>query len=133
MPFLQKTVPQLTLIPLLFGQVDAPAVGRELADRLREEPNSRVVVSSDLSHRESYERATELDMAFLEAVLNGDQTTVKKRERGACGRAPLLVLMEIAAQLDWTPHLLDYRNSGDTAGPKYEVVGYAAVAYTAEA
>ena len=38
---------------------------------------------------------------------------------------------EIATRLGWTPHLLDYRNSGDTAGDRRRVVGYAAVAYTA--
>jgi AmmeMemoRadiSam system protein B len=39
--------------------------------------------------------------------------------------------MEMAAELAWRPHLLDYRNSGDTAGDKRRVVGYAAIAYTA--
>jgi len=29
-----------------------------------------------------------------------------------------------------TPHLLDYRNSGDTAGDKERVVGYTSIAFT---
>ena len=32
-----------------------------------------------------------------------------------------------------TPHLLDLRNSGDTAGPRDQVVGYASFAFTGEA
>jgi AmmeMemoRadiSam system protein B len=31
-----------------------------------------------------------------------------------------------------TPHLLDLRNSGDTAGPRDQVVGYAAIAFNDE-
>lgn len=130
LPFLQCTVPKLALIPLLFGEVDALAVGRELAPRLQKEPDSRIVVSSDLSHFNKYETACSMDRTFLQHVLDGDIPAVQGNSNGACGRFPILALMEIAAELGWTPHLLDYRNSGDTSGDKYRVVGYGAVAYT---
>jgi AmmeMemoRadiSam system protein B len=48
----------------------------------------------------------------------------------ACGSVPVTTLMGIARRKGWSPHLLDYRTSGDTAGDKWQVVGYAAVAYT---
>jgi AmmeMemoRadiSam system protein B len=130
-PFLQRTIDQFSLVPLLFGDVDARAVGQELAGRLHDEPDARVVVSSDLSHFENYETAKRMDQSFLQDVLAGNSRAVVRNQRGACGRAPVAALMEIAAQLGWTSHLLDYRNSGDTAGDKLRVVGYAAVAYTA--
>ena len=41
-----------------------------------------------------------------------------------------VTLMGIARRKSWKPHLLDYRTSGDTAGGRREVVGYASVAYT---
>jgi AmmeMemoRadiSam system protein B len=41
--------------------------------------------------------------------------------------------MLVAERLGWQPHLLDYRNSGDTAGDRQRVVGYGAVAYTESA
>ncbi len=131
LPFLQRSVDRFSLIPLLFGQVDACTVGQELAGRLEDEPDGRVVVSSDLSHFERYETAQRMDRAFLQDVLAGNQRAVEANREGACGRAPIVALMEIASQLGWTPHLLDYRNSGDTAGDKGRVVGYAAIAYTA--
>jgi AmmeMemoRadiSam system protein B len=131
LPFLQRSIGQFSLIPLLFGEVDACAVGQELAGRLEDEPDARVVVSSDLSHFEPYEKAQRMDRAFLQEVLAGNQRAVEANRQGACGRAPIVALMEIASQLGWTPHLLDYRNSGDTAGDKGRVVGYAAIAYTA--
>jgi AmmeMemoRadiSam system protein B len=131
-PFLQRISDRFSLVPLLFGQVDARAVGAELAARLLDEPDSRVVVSSDLSHFEDYETARRRDQSFLRDVLAGESRAVESNQHGACGRGPIVTLIEIASQLGWTPHLLDYRNSGDTAGDKRRVVGYAAIAYTSE-
>ncbi len=131
-PFLQRATEQFSLVPLLFGEVDARAVGGELTSVLATEPGARVVVSSDLSHFEPYEAAQQMDRALLQDVLAGDERAVESNRHGACGRAPIVALMEIATRLGWTPHLLDYRNSGDTAGDRGRVVGYAAIAYTAE-
>jgi len=39
------------------------------------------------------------------------------------------MLMEIARRRQWQPVLLHYSNSGDTAGDRSKVVGYAAIAY----
>lgn len=47
----------------------------------------------------------------------------------ACGQLAIMTLLEIARQRGWQGHLLDYRNSGDTAGDKKRVVGYAALAF----
>jgi MEMO1 family protein len=129
-PFIQQTFSDYGLVPLLFGEVEPGAVGRDLAGRLRDEPESRVVVSSDLSHFHDYETAQRLDHGLIADVLAGDQAAVLSQREGACGRAPIVALMEMAAELGWSPHLLDYRNSGDTAGDRRRVVGYAAIAYT---
>lgn len=129
-PFLQQALSDFDLVPLLFGEVEPGAVGRDLANRLRNEPESRLVISSDLSHFHDYETAQRLDRDFIADVLAGDQAAVLGNRQGACGRAPIVALMEMAAELGWTPHLLDYRNSGDTAGDRRRVVGYAAIAYT---
>jgi hypothetical protein len=129
-PFIQQTLMDFRLVPMLFGEVSPGPVGQDLADRLRNEPASRVVVSSDLSHFNDYETAERLDHAFIDDVLVGEQATVLGQRQGACGRAPIVALMTVAVELGWTPHLLDYRNSGDTAGDRRRVVGYAAIAYT---
>jgi AmmeMemoRadiSam system protein A len=47
----------------------------------------------------------------------------------ACGKDPILTVMHVARQKGWKAKLLDYRNSGDTAGRKEAVVGYAAIAF----
>jgi len=125
-PFLQTVLPDFRLVPMLFGQVDPEDVAEDLVDQIGED--DLVVVSTDLSHFYSYDTAQELDQDFLEAVLAGDEHDVTRGE--ACGRAPVTTLMEIADHKAWSPHLLDYRNSGDTAGDESRVVGYASLAYT---
>jgi hypothetical protein len=125
-PFLQVALDDFALVPMLFGQVDPRDVAVDLVDRLEED--DLIVVSSDLSHFHSYDTAQQRDQGFLSALLEGDERGVRAGE--ACGRAPVATLMEIAERKEWAPHLLDYRNSGDTAGNKSRVVGYASIAYT---
>lgn len=127
LPFLQTVCAETPIVPLLFGDVDAVAAGKVLADKV--EPTDVIIVSSDLSHYHQYEEAKRRDRSFVDALLEGTRQDVAHGE--ACGRAPILTLMTVAEQYDWQPHLLDYRNSGDTAGGRREVVGYAAIAYTA--
>jgi AmmeMemoRadiSam system protein B len=111
---------------MLFGRVAPRKVAADLVDRVRH--GDLVVVSSDLSHFYSYEAARKLDQGFLNALLGGDERNVGAGE--ACGRAPVATLMDMAERLKWEPHLLDYRTSGDTAGDRSRVVGYASIAYT---
>lgn len=125
-PFLQVTLADFCLVPMLFGDVDPREVAEELADHIDED--DLVVVSNDLSHFHPYDQAQRLDRAVLEAVLNDDERGVLGGE--ACGRAPVVALMGIARLKGWKPHLLDYRSSGDTAGDRMRVVGYGSVAYT---
>jgi AmmeMemoRadiSam system protein B len=125
-PFLQSVLPDLRLVPMLFGEVDPKDVGQELSDHIG--PDDLIVVSNDLSHFFSYDQARQLDNSLLDAVLAGDTAGVLRGE--ACGRAPVVALMTIARHKGWKAQLLDYRTSGDTAGDRRQVVGYAAIAYT---
>ncbi len=128
-PFLQVALgDSFRLVPLLFGEVDPRSVMSTLVELVSEDPSALVVVSSDLSHYHPYDVARRLDLEMLSAIERGDLVSVAKGE--ACGLLPILTLMMIAHQLGWQAHLLDYRNSGDTAGDRANVVGYGAVAYT---
>ena len=130
LPFLQVLAgAPFRVVPLLFGRVDPVQVAAVLGDAIAEDESALVVVSSDLSHYHSYEAARKLDTAFLNAVVSGDLVAAARGE--ACGLLPILTLMLLAARFDWRPRLLDYRNSGDTAGDRSRVVGYGAVAYAA--
>ena len=126
LPFLQTIYPPVPIVPLLFGEVSAAAVGEVLDGFVG--PGDLLVISSDLSHYHPYDDAQRRDRSFVDAVLRDDSDAVARGE--ACGQAPILALMTIARRRGWQPHLLDYRNSGDTAGDRQQVVGYAAIAYT---
>lgn len=125
-PFLQMTLPDFCLVPMLFGDVDPREVAEELTDHIGED--DLIVVSNDLSHFYPYDEARQLDHALLDALMADDEMGVLRGE--ACGSAPVTTLMGIARRKSWQPHLLDYRTSGDTAGDKFQVVGYASVVYT---
>ncbi len=126
-PFLQQTLSRFSIIPMVAGFVDANVLAIKLEKKLRE--NTLFIASSDLSHYLSYEKAVEKDQKTIQAILGLD---IEKMEKigDACGKTPILTLMHIAKQKNWKPTLLEYQNSGDTAGDKKRVVGYAAIAFT---
>lgn len=127
-PFIQTVCPDVPTVPMLFGQVDPHEIGATLDEILRD--NDLVIVSSDLSHYHNNRTAHRLDRQLLDAVLASDIKAVAEGE--ACGESPIRALMTVADNRGWTPHLLDYRTSGDTTGNTSQVVGYGAVAYTEE-
>jgi hypothetical protein len=124
-PFLQKTLTNFTILPVVFGNVDPEQVARVLAGVI--DGKTIVVASSDLSHYYPYDKAEELDHRCVKAVCDMNIDEMKNQE--ACGKLPILTLMYLAREKGWKPQLLDYRNSGDTAGDKSRVVGYSAIAF----
>ncbi len=127
LPFLQLTVPgEFKVVPLLVGDADPTDIAVGLMKVLGDE--DILLVSSDLSHYHRYDDARIRDTSFLEGVLDFDFSSVARGE--ACGLIPILSLMIVAREKGWKPHLLDYRNSGDTSGDRSRVVGYGSVVYT---
>ncbi|HVU36667.1 MAG TPA: AmmeMemoRadiSam system protein B [Opitutaceae bacterium] len=128
-PFLQRTLGTFALIPVVMGDVDPTRAARALEPLI--DDSTLLIVSSDLSHYHSYAEAQRLDRQCVDAICALDLTKTSRQE--ACGRTPILTLLEIARHRGWRPELLDLRNSGDTAGDKSRVVGYAAIAFYAPA
>jgi AmmeMemoRadiSam system protein B len=125
LPFIQRTLRSPRLVPMVFGRVAPEDVARALAAGIDEK--TLVVASTDLSHHHPYETAQQLDRQTVDAILALDLDQM--RGGHACGKGPVLALMELARQRGWRAKLLDYRNSGDTAGNKGSVVGYSAIAF----
>jgi MEMO1 family protein len=125
LPFLQKVLKDFKLVPAVLGQVDPAAAAKALAPLLNDK--TIVIASTDLSHGKPYDEAREMDAACVSAILKLDMTGIGPDS--ACGRAPVLTVMHLARARGWKTMLLDYRNSGDTAGDKRAVVGYAAIAF----
>lgn len=128
LPFLQQVLPEFTLVPLAVGDAGAAEVA-EVLEAVWGGPETLIVISSDLSHYHSYEQAQRLDRETCE-IIRGLRTDLDHEQ--ACGGTPINGLMEVARRRHLIPQLLDLRNSGDTAGDRARVVGYAAFAFTGE-
>lgn len=126
LPFLQTVLDEFQLVPLAVGLSSQQEVA-EVLDRCRDGDDTLIIISSDLSHYLSYEQATERDHSTLCHILAADN---QLSEHDACGVVAIRGLLHLAHDLKWKAELLDYRNSGDTAGDKNRVVGYAAIAFT---
>jgi len=126
LPFLQTVLGEFKLIPLVVGDAAPEEVSETLA-ALWGGPETLVVISSDLSHYESYERAKAKDRVTSQAIVNLDVRGLDGEN--ACGLRPIAGLVQLARQKGMRAELLDLRNSGDTAGPKDQVVGYGAYAF----
>jgi len=124
-PFLQKALKNFAILPVVFGDVDPEQAAMVLAGVM--DGKTIVVASSDLSHYYPYDKAEELDHRCVKAVCDLNMDEMKTQE--ACGKLAILTLMYLAREKGWKAQLLDYRNSGDTAGDKSAVVGYAAIAF----
>ncbi len=126
-PFLQSVLKDFVLYPLLLGNVRPDLLAQELTEFCRRD-DVIIVVSSDLSHYQTYEEAKISDMRTCEAIL--ETNTDRLIEEGdACGIKAILALLYLAKYLGLKAKILDYKNSGDTAGDKNRVVGYSAFAF----
>ncbi len=135
-PFLQRALTNFKLVMVVAGGRD-PEAEMKLVDVLVEYAKQKrllVVASSDLSHYHGYAEANRLDAVALASIAALDTATligdIGAGRCEACGILPVLITMDYAKRLGAQRGLLlKQANSGDTAGPKDKVVGYAALAF----
>ena len=129
LPYLQYFLKKFEIIPVVMGQ------GRDLAEKVTAafdpllDQTTLIVASSDLSHYLPYQEAVARDRETIKMILNLKANELIKRENAACGKIPILVVMNMARRHNWHPVLLHYSNSGDTAGDRSRVVGYTVIAF----
>jgi MEMO1 family protein len=125
LPFIQRVLGDVEVIPLLAGEASPESVAAAL-DALWGGAETSIVVSSDLSHYHAWADAVQRDARTagqIEALgppLDHDQ---------ACGATPVNGLLAAARRRGLRVERLDLRNSGDTAGPRDQVVGYGAFGF----
>jgi AmmeMemoRadiSam system protein B len=127
-PFLQQVLaPGFRVLPIVVGHA-SPAAVASMIDALWGGPETLFVVSSDLSHYEPYDVARAHDRRTAQAIVDGAIEEIGPYD--ACGVYPVRGLLAASARRDVGVHLVDLRNSGDTAGPPDRVVGYGAFVLT---
>lgn len=125
LPFLQRVLGEFSLVPLAVGTATPEQVA-EVIDRLWGGVETLIVISSDLSHYHSYDEACAIDRGTAQAILD---YSVDIDHEQACGATPVAGMLLAAKRHGLNVELLDLRNSGDTAGGRGRVVGYASFAF----
>ena len=127
-PFLTAVLaPGFSVLPVLSGDED-DVPGASLIDRLLDEdPDTLIVISSDLSHYLPYERARRRDTKTAESIERGRPEGLGPGS--ACGRTAIAALLRVSGRRGWACRRLDLRSSGDTEGDRERVVGYGAFVF----
>jgi hypothetical protein len=125
LPFLQTVLDDFRIVPFAVGDATPEEVA-QVIDRLWGGPETLIVISSDLSHYHPYAAAQRIDRSTAAAILALDSALDHEQ---ACGATPINGFALCARRHGLQPRLLDLRNSGDTAGDRSRVVGYAAFAF----
>jgi AmmeMemoRadiSam system protein B len=141
MPFLQRLVPSLKIVPIMMGSQArdevlalAVALGKALEGR-----NTVLVASSDLSHYQPAAVANRADAFVVEHVGRLDEEGLLHRLEAhhnvACGGGPIVTVMKAARTLGADrASILKYGDSGDVGErDKSHVVGYLSAALSAPA
>jgi AmmeMemoRadiSam system protein B len=128
LPFLQSVLGDFSLLPLAVGMTSAEEVA-EVLEAVWGGEETLIVISSDLSHYLPYAVAQFVDDKTTKKILALHD---RLSHEEACGATPINGLILAARRHHLKPRLLDLSNSGDTAGSRDRVVGYAAFAFTEE-
>jgi AmmeMemoRadiSam system protein B/AmmeMemoRadiSam system protein A len=135
LPFLQTVLNNFRLLPIIMGlegTIDVEKLAEAL-NRLLPGGDALFVASTDLSHYHAYNEAVEKDKKTIKIVEGMDaaklERSVQDGSAEMCGSLPVCTLMALTKIRGGSAKLIEYANSGDTAGDKSRVVGYAAMAF----
>lgn len=138
--FLQKVLKNFKIVPILVSQTDEKLIN-DLAEKIAHnfDDQTLLVISTDLSHYPPYEIAQKVDNQTIQAILSGEpekfSQTIQNLENtgypnlqtACCGHEAVKIGLKVGQILKVNWQKIKYENSGDTAGEKYQVVGYAAL------
>lgn len=122
LPFLQKTLKNFKIVPILYGQIEP----RQLADALSMflgDEKILLIFSADLSHYYKAKEAEVLDAHTARMIDLGNANLSKEMSCGAEGINAALIL---AQKMQMHARLLDITHSGNVSGDLSKVVGYGA-------
>ena len=122
MPFIQHYFKESEVIELVYSDISVKTLAN-IVYALLSNPENLVVISSDLSHFHTLERAKQLDHSCLKAIETLD---IEYFRQGceACGILGIQAVILAANKLKLNSTLLDYRTSADASGDTSSVVGY---------
>ncbi len=143
---LKQANKMFNIVPIVIGELSKEQL-REFATFLskviKDRPNIKIIVSSDLSHYLPYALAKEVDSNTINTIVRVINSKQKQPETGlkagvtndiftisleqACGAYGINTVIQVAKKLNYKAKALKYLNSGDTAGDLSAVVGYTSI------
>lgn len=134
-PFIQKTLPGVKIVPILTGRPSRSTAERlaEGLSRALSGHRALILVSTDMSHYLDRDAAGRQDSATIRMIVEGDTSSlIEGMERGKnlmCGGIGVAAALMLAERRG-SPRVevLKYADSSEAGGPRDEVVGYLAAA-----
>lgn len=136
LPFLQITNPNCKIVPVLFSHsCNTSYFADTLLEQFENQLDSTIfIISSDLSHYHSAEKAIKMDELLASKIdeldLEAISTLTKQNKVEACGLKGIITIIKIAKQLNLKAQKLCYTHSGMQAGDNSSVVGYLSTVFT---
>jgi len=135
-PMLQKIYPRFKILPIILIDQSyrmAMQLGSAIA-KIAKSKKTMIVGSSDFTHYEPNDFAHKQDESLIEPILKLDlkkfYDVLEQKRVSACGYGAMATTMEACKELGATKgKLLRYATSGDVAGEKSSVVGYASICF----
>lgn len=121
-PFIKKYFSDVKVIEIVYGKADYEDISKIIETVLSDDGNL-LVISTDLSHFYSQERANSLDSICLNAISRLDLNTFDQGCE-ACGIIGVKALVKYAQKHNLNSEIIDYRTSADASGDSSSVVGY---------
>lgn len=123
LPFLQKTLSDFSIIPIVYGDASPKDLAAELLPYIQDD--SILIVSADLSHYLDYQTAVATDLQTADKISQAQEIN----HHLSCGATAINTASIIAKHYGFVPKLLNMINSGDVSEDKSRVVGYGAWVY----
>ena len=125
LPFLQSVLAGFRIVPLVVGDA-SPKDVREVIERWWDADDTLILISTDLSHFLDYATAQTVDARTDQWIRAFQYGSIGPEH--ACGCRPLNGMLQLANERQAHIERLMLCNSGDTAGSRDRVVGYASYA-----
>ena len=126
LPFLQKTLRNFDIVPIVYGDINPQQLAEILYKYLRRS-DVLLVVSADLSHYHDYGTALEMDSTTADNI-SERQADIDYHH--SCGAAGINTALLLSKKLSLKPEILALFNSGDVSDDKKRVVGYGAWSFS---
>lgn len=120
-PFIKHYFPNAKIVEIVYGNQDSSKLS-DLIDEVINDEENLLIISTDLSHFHSLEKAKVLDLSCIKAIEKKDIPMLQNAE--ACGKIGIKSILKTANKELLNVKVLAYTTSYNVTKDKSKVVGY---------